>query len=43
MTLDEQELPERIVTDGLRSYGAALRETPELTAAKHVVVSALKR
>jgi putative transposase len=41
--LDEHELPERLVTDGLRSYGAALRETLELTAAKHVVVSAAKR
>ena len=41
--LVEQELPERLVTDGLRSYGAALRETPELTAAEHVVVSAAKR
>ena len=41
--LDEQELPERLVTDGLKSYGAALRETPELTAAEHVVVSAAKR
>ncbi len=25
--IDEQELPERIVTDGLRSYGAALEES----------------
>lgn len=40
--IDEQELPERVVTDGLRSYGAAMRETPELTAAEHAVVSAEK-
>ena len=26
--LDEQDIPEQIVTDGLRSYGAAIRETP---------------
>lgn len=38
--LDDQELPERIVTDGLRSYGAALRELPELDASEHVTVSA---
>ena len=24
--IDDQELPERIVTDGLRSYGTAFRE-----------------
>lgn len=28
---DGQELPERIVTDGLRSYSAALKELPELS------------
>ncbi len=41
--VDGQELPERIITDGLRSYGAALRETPELATSEHVTVSALKR
>lgn len=41
--IDDQELPERIVTDGLRSYGAALRELPELDASEHVTVSAAKR
>ncbi len=38
--IDDHELPERIVTDGLRSYGAALREVPELGATEHVSVSA---
>ncbi len=38
--IDDQELPERIVTDGLRSYSAALREVPELGASEHVTVSA---
>ena len=41
--LDEQDIPERVVTDGLRSYGAALRETPELGATEHVTVSAAER
>lgn len=41
--IDDQELPERVVTDGLRSYGAALRELPELDVTDHVIVSALKR
>jgi putative transposase len=41
--IDDQELPERIVTDGLRSYGAALRELPELDASEHVTVSAAER
>lgn len=41
--VDDQELPERIVTDGLKSYGAAIREIPELRASEHVVVSAEKR
>ncbi len=41
--IDDQELPERIVTDGLRSYGAALEELPELDASEHVTVSAAKR
>ncbi len=26
--IDDQELPERIVTDGLRSYGATLSQLP---------------
>lgn len=39
----DYELPERIVTDGLRSYGAALRQVPELDGSEHVSVSALKR
>ncbi len=41
--LDEQDIPEQIVTDGLRSYGAAIRETPELSAVLHVTVSAAER
>jgi putative transposase len=41
--LDDQDLPERIVTDGLRSYGAALRDIPELGASEHVMVSAAER
>jgi putative transposase len=41
--IDDQELPEQIVTDGLRSYGAALRELPELDASEHVSVSAAER
>lgn len=41
--LDEQDIPERIITDGLRSYGAAIRETPELTSTRHVRVSAAER
>ncbi len=41
--LDEQNIPEQIVTDGLRSYGAAIRETPELGGALHVTVSAAER
>ncbi len=41
--VDDQELPERIVTDGLRSYGAALREIPELGMSEHVTVSAAER
>ena len=41
--IDDQGIPERIVTDGLRSYSAALRETPELAASEHVTVSAFKR
>ena len=41
--IDDQELPERIVTDGLRSYGAALRELHELAASDHITVSAAER
>ncbi len=41
--IDDYELPERIVTDGLRSYGAALKDLPELEASEHITVSALKR
>ncbi len=41
--MDDQELPEQIVTDGLRSYGAALRELSELDASEHVTVSAAER
>jgi putative transposase len=41
--IDDQELPECIVTDGLSSYGAALRELPELRATDHVTVSAAER
>ena len=41
--IDDQELPERIITDGLRSYGAALRKLPEFDASEHVTVSAARR
>jgi putative transposase len=41
--LDEQGIPEQIVSDGLRSYGAAIRETPELACTLHVRVSAAER
>ncbi len=41
--IDDQGIPERIVTDGFRSYGAALRELPELGASEHVTVSAAER
>jgi putative transposase len=41
--VDDQELPERIVSDGLRSYGAAIREVPDLGAAEHITVSAAER
>ncbi len=41
--IDDYELPERIVSDGLRSYGAALRELPELDATEHTRVSAAER
>ncbi len=32
-----------LVSDGLRSYGAAIRELPELDATEHVTVSAAER
>jgi putative transposase len=41
--IDDQGIPERIVTDGLRSYSAALREVPELGASEHVTVSAAEQ
>lgn len=41
--IDDHDLPERIVTDRLRSYGAAIREVPELSASEHVSVSAAER
>ncbi len=48
--IDDHELPERIVTEypiwgtgGLRSYGSALKDLPELAASEHVTVSAAER
>jgi putative transposase len=41
--LDVQDIPEQIVTDGLRSYSAAIRETPELGCSLHTKVSAAER
>ncbi len=41
--LDEQDIPEEIVTDGLKSYSAAIRETPELGSTLHIKVSAAER
>ncbi len=41
--VDDYELPERIISDGLRSYGAAIREVPELGGSEHITVSAEKR
>ena len=41
--IDDQGIPERIVTDGLRSYSAALREVPELATTEHITVSAAER
>ena len=41
--LDEQDVPEQVVTDGLRSYDAAIRETPELGCSLHAKVSAAER
>lgn len=41
--IEDHDPPERIVTDRLRSYGAAIREVPELSASEHVSVSAAER
>lgn len=41
--IDDQEILERIITDGLRSYGAAMREVPPLDATDHDTVSAAAR
>ncbi len=41
--VDDYELPERIISDGLRSYGAAIREVPELGGSEHITVSAAER
>lgn len=41
--IDDTELPERLVTDGLRGYGAAINEIPELGATDHLTVSAAER
>ena len=38
--LDDHDGPEHIITDVLRSYGAALRELPILNHIKHTTVSA---
>lgn len=43
LLLDEQDIPEQIITDVLRSYGAAIRETPELGGTLHITVSASER
>jgi len=41
--IDDQGIPEPVVSDGLRSYGAAIKELPELAATDHVAVSAAER
>ena len=41
--MEDNEIPVCIVTDGLRSYVAALKELPELTTSSHVKVSAKER
>ena len=41
--IEENELPQDIITDGLRSYEAALKELPELATSSHVKVSAEER
>jgi len=40
--LGEQDVPEVIHTDQLRSYGAALRETPRLADVDHQQVIAVR-
>lgn len=41
--LNDQDIPKRVVSDGLRSYGAAIREVPEQAAAEHITVSGAER
>ena len=41
--IEDYEMPERIITDGLRSYAAAVKELPELAASSHVKVSVEER
>ncbi len=41
--MEDNEIPERIGTDGLRSYETALKELPELGISEHIKVSAAKR
>ncbi len=41
--LDDHEVPEQLVTDGLRSYRAAIRQVSELSASEHITVSAAER
>ena len=41
--IEVNEIPKRIVTDGLRSYEAALKKLPELGLAEHIKVSAAER
>ena len=41
--LGAQDIPEKVITDGLRSYGAAVRDLPELEATDHITVSAQRR
>jgi putative transposase len=38
--LDDNDIPEQVVTDALRSYGAAIKEVPELSSSEHITVSA---
>ena len=41
--LDEQDIPEQIITDGLSSYDVAIRETLELSSTLNVRVSVAER
>ena len=41
--LDEHDVPEQLITDSLESYGAALRDLPELAATDHIKVLASER